>query len=172
MIVVRNRRVVIAAVAAVAALASATAALGLPPFNNRLPKSSPPLTASQAQLANVTSACHNGFDRIVFRFTSGKPGYNVRYVTRIVKDPSGLPVSLLGNVKLSIVFQNARAHRAGGGSLGIPSVRNPLCTNVRQLKATGDFEGVVSWGAGLYHKADFRVFRLTNPTRVVIDVHH
>jgi hypothetical protein len=48
----------------------------------------------------------------------------------------------------------------------------PRCPNLRQVKGAGDFEGVVSFGLGLRHKAGFRVFRLTGPTRIVIDVAH
>jgi hypothetical protein len=48
----------------------------------------------------------------------------------------------------------------------------PLCSNVRQIKAVGDFEGVVSFGIGLRRMTGFRVFRLTAPTRIVVDVEH
>ena len=47
----------------------------------------------------------------------------------------------------------------------------PLCPNLRH-RAAGDFEGVVSFGLGLRRKTGFRVFRLTAPTRIVIDVAH
>jgi hypothetical protein len=40
------------------------------------------------------------------------------------------------------------------------------------VKIAGDFEGVVSFGLGLRRKTGFRVFRLTAPTRIVIDVAH
>jgi hypothetical protein len=49
---------------------------------------------------------------------------------------------------------------------------SPLCANLQQVKAVGDFEGVVSFGLGLRRKTGFRVFRLTDPTRIVIDVAH
>ena len=48
----------------------------------------------------------------------------------------------------------------------------PQCPNLLQVKKAGDFEGVVSFGFGLRRMTGFRVFRLTNPTRVVIDVAH
>jgi hypothetical protein len=43
---------------------------------------------------------------------------------------------------------------------------------LRQLKLAGDFEGVVSFGLGLRGKHGFRVFRLSRPSRVVVDVAH
>ena len=48
----------------------------------------------------------------------------------------------------------------------------PRCPNLRQVKLAGDFEGVVSFGLGLRRKTGFRVFRLTAPTRIVVDVRH
>jgi len=166
-----RRRVALVFVVSVAALAGASSALGLPPFN-RLPKTSPPLTVSQAQLSAIGLSCNLLYDRVVFHFRFGTPGYDVRYVAKVIKDPSGLPLSLLGNARLLVVLHDARAHTASGGSLPIRSVFTPGCTNVLQLKRAGDFEGVLSWGIGLRHTAGFRVFRLTNPTRVVIDVLH
>ena len=96
----------------------------------------------------------------------------MRYVARVFKDPSGKPLPLPGSARLSITFQNARAHTAGGAAIAIPPVITPGCSNLLKVKQAGDFEGVVSYGAGLAHRAGFRVFRLTGPTRVVIDVAH
>ena len=168
----RIRRVVLIAVLGVVVLlASAGVAFGLPPFTTGT-KSSPPATVSQAQLVRITTGCGASYDRLVFRFGFGKPGYRVRYVARVFKDPSGKPLPLPGSARLSITFQNARAHTAGGAAIAIPPVITPGCSNLLKVKQAGDFEGVVSYGAGLAHRAGFRVFRLTGPTRVVIDVAH
>ena len=35
-----------------------------------------------------------------------------------------------------------------------------------------DYEGYVDEGLGLDRRAGFRVFELTSPTRLVIDIHH
>ena len=67
------------------------------------------------------------------------------------------------------------ASRAGthvGGANLLPSVTTPLCSNLRQVKKAGDFEGVVSFGLGLRRRTGFRVFRLSAPTRIVVDVAH
>jgi hypothetical protein len=95
----------------------------------------------------------------------------VRYVNQIVADPSGMPVSLLGTKRLHVVVRHARGHTSAGTNL-LPAVVTPLCPNLRQVKKAGDFEGIVSLGLGLRRKTGFRVFRLTGPTRVVIDVAH
>ncbi len=40
------------------------------------------------------------------------------------------------------------------------------------VRPAGDFEGVVTFGLGLRERAGFRVFNLSNPTRIVVDVGH
>jgi len=159
-----------AAVIGVAAfLGFAADALGLPPFTTA--RKTSPGGAGQAEMFAVSTGCHAKFDRVVIRARSAKPGYDVSYVRRIVADPSGEPVRLRGAKRISVVSHNARGHTQGGTKL-LPSTRTPLCPNLRQVKVAGDFEGVVSFGLGLRRKTGFRVFRLTGPTRIVIDVKH
>ena len=78
---------------------------------------------------------------------------------------------LRGTKHIRVIIRNARGHTEGGTNL-LPAVRTPLCPNLRQVKTAGDFEGVVTFGLGLRRKTGFRVFRLTAPTRIVIDVRH
>jgi hypothetical protein len=160
-------------IAASAALGSslvlASAAFGLPPFSTA-PKSAPG-SGGQSVIDGLVTACHPGFDRLVLHARRGVPQYEVRYVRRIRSDGSGAVVRLKGRKRLRIVMQNARAHSQSGSPL-IPGAQTPLCPNLRQVKLAGDFEGVVTLGLGLRSKTGFRVFRLTNPTRVVVDVAH
>jgi hypothetical protein len=80
-------------------------------------------------------------------------------------------VSLLGPNRLRATFNLAAGHDSHGTNL-LPATVTPRCPNLLQVKKAGDFEGTVSFGLGLRHRTGFRVFRLTNPTRVVIDVAH
>jgi hypothetical protein len=144
-------------------------AFGLPPFTTA-PKSSPG-SGLQAEVFGVATGCRANFDRFVIRARFATPGYRVRYVRRIVQDGSGQPVPLRGTKRIKVLVRNARGHTNGGMNL-LPSVRTPLCPNLRQIKLAGDFEGLVTFGLGLRSKTGFRVFRLTNPTRIVIDVAH
>jgi hypothetical protein len=150
-------------------LGLAADAFGLPPFT-AAPKTSPG-GAGQAELYAVAAGCHPTFDRFVIRARFATPGYDVRYVNQIVADPSGRPVTLLGANRIRVVIRPARGHTTSGTNL-LPSTLTPLCPNLRQVKTVGDFEGVVSFGLGLSRKTGFRVFRLTGPTRIVIDIQH
>lgn len=164
---VRRALAVLGALAA--GLILAASALGLPPFTTA-PKSSS-AAGGQGELFNVVAACHPTFDRFVVRARSATPGYDVRYVGRIVADGSGRPVPLRGTKRIRVVIRQARGHTPGGTNL-LPGVSTPNCSNLRQIKKAGDFEGIVSFGLGLRRKTGFRVFRLTSPTRIVIDVAH
>ena len=147
----------------------AASGFGLPPFTTA-PKADA-ATGVQAELTSIAVACHPGFDRFVIRGRLATPGYKIRYAQRIFEDGSGDPVTLLGRKRIRVVLRRSRAHTEAGAPT-LPRVLTPLCPNLRQVKDAGDFEGVVTFGLGLRRKTGFRVFRLTAPTRVVVDVKH
>src|ERR687887_1100323 len=146
-----NRMLVAMAIPA-ASLALASAAFGLPPFTTA-PKSASG-SGGQSAISQLRIGCHATFDRFVVRTRFGTPRYVVRYVRRIIEDGSGKPVHLLGKKRIRIILRDSRAHTEGGAPL-IPNVRTPRCPNLRQVKLAGDFEGVVTFGLGLRHKAGF-----------------
>jgi len=163
------RRALAAAAALGTTLLLAAAAFALPPFTNA-PKTDGG-SGGQAVIDGLRTSCHGSFDRLVIEARRGVPSYDARYVRRVRSDGSGAIVRLKGSKRLRIVMQNARAHSQAGGPL-IPGAQTPLCPNLRQVKLAGDFEGVVTFGVGLRRKDGFRVFRLSNPARVVVDVAH
>ena len=59
-------------------------------------------------LTDVRAAAHDGYDRIVFQFRNGLPGYDVRYVDRpVVADGSGDEVAVDGGAVLLIRMEPA-----------------------------------------------------------------
>ena len=126
------------------------------------------------QLTAVRVAHQTGFDRIVFEFapqagaTAHIPAYTVsrQASAKFVRDPSGLPVTMRGSAGLRIVFHGASGATSYTGSRD-QIVNLPVVQEVEQL---GDFEAVLSWGAGLSQAACIRTLELSNPTRLVIDV--
>jgi hypothetical protein len=150
-------------------LTFAAQALALPAFTTAPKVASP--RGDAAELSSAAAGCHGTFDRFVIRARFATPGYDVRYVRRIVADPSGRSVSLLGTQRLRARFNLAAGHDNHGTNL-LARTLTPRCPNLLQVKKTGDFEGTVSFGLGVKRMTGFRVFRLTNPTRIVIDVAH
>jgi len=146
------------------------AAVAILPAFTTAPKTAPP-RGDAAELYGVSAGCHSTFDRFVIRARFATPGYDARYVRRIVADPSGRPVSLLGAQRIRLQFNLAAGHDNRGTNL-LAGTLTPRCPNLLQVKKAGDFEGTVTFGLGLKHTTGFRAFRLTNPTRVVVDVAH
>jgi hypothetical protein len=121
------------------------------------------------ELLAVDVGHHDTFDRVVFRFSSRVPGYNVNYVPDVKADPSDEPIPLEGNA-----FMIVAMHSVASGQVGAPPApqdrQTPRFPELRELAGAGDFEGVVSFGLGLTAASGFRVFTLTNPDRLVVDV--
>jgi len=126
------------------------------------------------QLTDVRVAHQTGFDRIVFEFAPPAgasprvPAYTLsrQASAHFVKDPSGQAVTMRGSDGLRVVFQQATG--AGTYSKSRDLIVNlPVVQEVEQL---GDFEAVLSWGAGLSRPSCIRTLELSNPTRLVIDV--
>ena len=131
-----------------------------------------------ALLQQVRVGNNPGFERIVFEFKgSSMPGYRVQWVDPpITADGSGEPVEVKGEAFLEIVMQPA-----SGVDLSAPQLtivydgpdRIPVAGQtslITDLVRTGDFEAVLSWAAGTTERVPFRVLRLTDPTRIVIDL--
>jgi hypothetical protein len=159
--------------AAPTALPTAPAATDLGPFTcqdrSGGTSGSPPM-----QLTDVRVAHQPGFDRIVFEFApqSGAsprvPAYTLsrQASATFVKDPSGLPVTMRGSAGLRIVFHGASGVTTYNGSRDL----TPNLPVVQEVEQLGDFEAVLSWGAGLSQASCIRTIELSNPTRLVIDV--
>ncbi len=125
-----------------------------------------------AKLTAVRAGTQDGFDRVVFDFAGALPGTEtVSYVAGLSEDGSGAPVTVRGTAYLKVVFSVAEAHNVDG-TPSFPQGRrvDPGLAAVKEVALLGDYEGYVSFGLGLVGKVGFRVFELSNPSRVVIDV--
>ena len=126
--------------------------------------------ATQHQLTGVTVGHHAAFDRVVFTFT-GKdvPTHSISYVAHVVADPSGKFVPLLGNFKIHVVFHDIASAQAGNPAAFQGDIK-PGFPQLREVKGAGDFEGVVSFGVGVTARTTYKVTKLTNPARLVLDL--
>jgi hypothetical protein len=124
--------------------------------------------AGTVHLTGISVGRHPAFDRIVFRFNGGIPGYRIQYTDQVLNDARGDQVPLPGRTFLRIVFFGASGYQSYRG----PHVISPDYPTLLQLRTAGDFEGYLSFGAGLSSRAGFHVRTLTQPDRVVVDVAH
>lgn len=158
--------------AAIAVLAVPGVAVAYPNGYSTAPKVKV-VTANvtQARLVGVIVQKRPAIDRIVFTFAGALPGFNVRYVPEAIQDGSGAVVPLKGTAVLSIRFEPSAAHTVAGKSTS-PGAITPLFPAVRQVRRIGDFEGIVSYAAGIAKKPAFCVGIRAAARQIVVDVKH
>ena len=61
-------------------------------------------------LTSVRTGQHNGYDRVVFVFSGGRPAVTASRVAAVYADPKGTPVALAGQSYLRVVFRRASAN--------------------------------------------------------------
>jgi hypothetical protein len=139
------------------------------------PKTGPAATSDTALLTAVRAARHEGYDRVVFEFRNGVPGWDVRYTDKpILADASGKEVPVAGQYALKVRMQPASGVDLSG--VGAPrTYTGPTrftsgTPEIAEVVQTGDFEAVLSWAVGVNDRVDFRAFTLPAPPRLVIDV--
>ncbi|MDQ0864557.1 AMIN-like domain-containing (lipo)protein [Arthrobacter globiformis] len=135
---------------------------------------------SGASVTSVRSGQHSCFDRLVIDTKGKAAGYNVRYVSKVVQDGSGLPIKLRGGAFLQVTAHLPSYDSATGKATFVPASRSEV-TNVskyktfRQVAWAGSFEGYTTLGLGVRARLPFKVYTLAGPgsgSKLVIDVAH
>jgi hypothetical protein len=176
---VRHRLATVALTCAIGAVIAPppTAAADLPAPTGTAPvtgvASTPPWDPAPPTLTGVRYGRHDRYDRTVFDFTGGTPGYRVEYGP-LTQQGTGDPVALAGAATLRIVFDGAYPYDVNTGrpTIDLGRVYEPRLPTLRQIRSGGAFEGYVSFGLGLADRVGFRVLRLTSPPRIAVDVAH
>ncbi|UFU07826.1 AMIN-like domain-containing (lipo)protein [Ruania halotolerans] len=124
-------------------------------------------------LVDARTGAHEGFDRVVIDFEgSGTPGWTAEYVDEAFQDGSGHPITLEGDAVLEVRLEGTRYPEKTDDYFS-PTVLEHEGEQVEQVDVGGTFEGYTQVVLGLDEPgAPFRVFSLTDPIRVVIDVQH
>ena len=127
-----------------------------------------------AIMSDIRTARHGNYDRIVFEFLSpDMPTYHIQYIDKPVRScGSGDVVPLSGDGWLEVRFTDAQAHAPEGDATIKERQRSPNLPVVKDLKITCDFEGEVTWAAGVTSPNRYRVIELKNPTRLAVDIKH
>jgi hypothetical protein len=165
------RRILVPITAVATAVVVALPAEALPAFSTAA-KSAPDPSTRVTQLWNLRTGNNGTFDRIVFDQRVSPSGFGIRYVSQVRYDASGQVVPLKGRYFLRIAISGATTSSLSGMPSSMPTVVTPGLPEVAQIRKAGEFEQVVSYGIGLNRYRGFRVFRLTSPSRLVIDVLH
>jgi hypothetical protein len=130
-------------------------------------------TVARANLVDVRTATHTGYDRVVFEFSGGLPeAFLERATPPFLQDASGLPIDVDGSSFLRLTLR-------GGTKLmddGSISYTGPLefttqFPSLVHLIEGGDFEGQSTWYLGLEAETCVRTITLDGEqARLVIDL--
>jgi len=137
------------------------------------PVQTPAPDGAQLQLVDLTSGEHEGYDRVVLTFKGeGTPGWRVGFEGDPSEDGSGRPIETEGDGSLVAHVSGLVLPTEGDGQLPPGSTATDL-PEVEEVYLAGWFEGEVQLVLGVDSSdAPFRVFALSDPTRLVIDVQH
>jgi hypothetical protein len=141
-----------------------------PPFPESTdPQTSEPTGDWDLQLADVRVGDHDGFDRVVLEFTgTATPGWGVAWGDEAVAEGSGDVVPVEGDRVLTISASGTALPEPG--SFEVPARLGPAGA-LAEVQVNGWFEGYTQVFAGVDgEERPFRVFTLTDPPRLVVDI--
>ncbi|UGQ13828.1 hypothetical protein LO772_09650 [Yinghuangia sp. ASG 101] len=127
-------------------------------------------------LTDIRTGSHPTFDRIVLDFAGNVPAYgSTGGPDQLTNCASGQTVPLTGTEYTEITTTNAAAHDDNGNPTytGPRVVYTPQLAKVTGFAVTCDFEGHLNVGfATTAGVTEIHTFPLSNPSRIVVDVHH
>jgi hypothetical protein len=121
-------------------------------------------------MVNVTAVragAHPGYDRFVIEFSGAVPSYTVmpQSDSRFTLTPKGGTVTLEGTNGVLVSLQHINWTAYAG-----PTSLQPDFAYLREARLIQNYEGVQQWALGIAGVAAVRVFSLTSPARLVMDV--
>ena len=131
-------------------------------------------TGGPLSVRAVRVARQEGFDRVVFELAgkaAGQAGWRVEYVDSPTQQGSGDPVDVAGEAALSVLITGTGYPMdTGVEEVSEDPALPPDLTVVEDVVLGAVFEGQYEAHIGTGSRAPFRVFRLGDPERVVVDV--
>ena len=133
-------------------------------------------TVARANITDVRTGTHEGYDRVVFEFAGGLPEASLeRAEPPFTHDASGEPIDVAGNSFLRLIMRGGTKQTdEGTSSYDGPTDFETGYPALVQLTEGGDFEGQSTWYVGLTGESCVRVLTLTDDgtARLVIDLEH
>ncbi|MCF6746423.1 hypothetical protein E9529_19530 [Blastococcus sp. KM273128] len=147
----------------------------VPAFSaDTLPDTAAASPGAAVTVTDVRAGRQAGFDRVVLEVAgAGLPGWDARYVADPRSAGSGLPVEVAGDAVLQLVLTGVGLP----GDTGVAPYAGPDPVvlggpAVREVGIDTVFEGQLVAFLGTAGERPFRVYRLQDPNRVVVEVLH
>ncbi|MGY2005042.1 GerMN domain-containing protein [Blastococcus sp. SYSU DS1024] len=146
-----------------------------PPFvADTRPDTASPSPGAAVTVTDLRVGRHEGFDRVVLEVAgAGLPGWDARYVPEARSEGSGSPVQVAGEAVLRLALTGVGLPGdTGAAPYPGPGRLAPGYPAVREVVLDSTFEGQAVSFLGTAAERPFRVYRLQNPARVVVEVLH
>ena len=133
-------------------------------------------TIAHANITDVRTGTHDGYDRVVFEFADGLPEASLeRAEPPFTHDASGEPIDVQGESFLRMILRGGTKQTLEGtSSYDGPTEFETGYPALVHLIEGGDFEAQSTWYFGLAAESCVRVLTLTDDgtARLVIDIEH
>jgi hypothetical protein len=133
-------------------------------------------TIARANITDVRTGTHDGYDRVVFEFADGLPEASLeRAEPPFTQDASGAPIEVQGESFLRLILRGGTKQTLEGtSSYDGPTEFATGYPALVHLIEGGDFEAQSTWYLGLAAESCVRVLALTDDgtARLVIDIEH
>jgi hypothetical protein len=117
-------------------------------------------------ISALRTGTHTSYDRLTIEIAVVPVEVSIQSGTTFTLSPSGMQTTLKGKNGILVTIHNADLHSSYSGPIDIVTGYSGLA----EVRRVQDFEGTVQLGLGVNGPACYRVFWLTNPSRLVIDV--
>lgn len=146
----------------------------LPPWTSDPVEQAPQQAAVPQEITGARTGLHDGFDRVVLDLTGDEPslGWFARLADHALEDPSGLPLQVEGERFLHLGIPGIDWTTESPERYDGAPVQGRGTEVVTEVVFGALFEGQQQVVLGLREDADYRVFSLSDPARIVIDVRH
>jgi hypothetical protein len=124
-------------------------------------------------VVDVRIDTHDGFDRVTFESEGdGQLGWFVQYEEDPVSDGSGEPIDVRGNIALRVVLTAVALPPDTDADVFLDDLAGPEGNIVNEVVNDSIFEGNHTFVIGLDDQVPYRIGRLSDPNRVVVDLVH
>jgi hypothetical protein len=131
-------------------------------------------TIAHANITDVRTGTHDGYDRVVFEFADGLPEASLeRAEPPFTQDASGQPIDVQGESFLRLILRGGTKQTLEGTtSYDGPTEFETGYPALVHLIEGGDFEAQSTWYFGLAAESCVRILTLTDDgtARLVIDI--
>ncbi len=112
---------------------------------------------------------HGVYDRITVEFGGGVPSYTVtRQATPVfTRSPRGDQITLAGTAGVLVVIHSVSNWTSYSGPTSFATAAYPCMKQAMQVE---NYEGYQQWALGIQGTPYLRVFTMSSPSRLVVDI--